>query len=47
MGEGSARVELAAAEPEDLPVPGQPYTFGIFRRATRAALAQLGLSLEG
>ena len=33
MGEGSARVELAAAEPEDLPVPGQPYIFGIFRRA--------------
>jgi transaldolase / glucose-6-phosphate isomerase len=33
MGEGSARVKLAAAEPEDLPVPGQPYIFNIFRRA--------------
>jgi hypothetical protein len=26
-------MELTAAEPEDLPVQGQPYTFGIFRRA--------------
>jgi hypothetical protein len=33
MGEGTARMELTAAEPEDLPVQGQPCTFGIFRRA--------------